>query len=352
MRLTFGGHEFSLSLCGLLVCSLLICGCGGGSPQDPDQSQQTAQVDGKSAAPDASAAGKIRTDTDGRKWYDSVPLDVWYKDPLREYNTPNPTPGNGPPANPDPQTPVPSPNKPSQQEKVAPIADWKTVIPKEVLESEVKRIRNKLNQSLTTVSSYNLSYLQLPSDIAMLGALANIAIDHPDPVNWQANAKHVRAMAAEMVAEPLMRGAKSQKKLRSLFEPIVDILSGSPPGNLPEAEDGVDFGTTVDFGMLMKRAERSANWLKTNNGTEAAFKSNKDEIVQEAIVLATIAKVIAHDDYGYADDQEYLGHSVPMLESGLKMATAVKQESFDNFDAGLSRVLQSCTECHTNYRNN
>jgi len=350
MRSTPSGYKFSLFLCGLLIC-----GCGGGSdtdePQDSDQSQQVAQLDKNSTPTGGSTDGKVRTDTDGRKWYDSVPLDVWYKSPLDKYNTPNPAPGNGPPTQPNPQTPEPAPKQPSQPEKVA-ITDWKTVIPKEVLESEVKRIRNKLNQSLTTVSSYNLSYLQLPADIAMLGALANIAIDHPDPVNWQANAKHIRAMAAEMVEEPLMRGAKSQKKLRNLFEPIVDILSGSPPSNLPEAEDGVDFGTTVDFGMLMKRVERSADWLKSNNGTEAAFKSNKDEILQEAIVLATIAKVIAHDDYGYADDEDYLGHSIPMLESGLKMATAVNEESFDNFDAGLSRALQSCTECHTNYRNN
>ena len=97
---------------------------------------------------------------------------------------------------------------------------------------------------------------------------------------------------------------------------------------------------------------RSSKWLKSNNGTEAAFKSNKEEVLQEAIILATIAKVISHDDYGYADDTDYLGHSMPMLNSSLKIATAVKEDNFDNFDAGLNRVLQSCTECHTNYRNN
>ena len=350
MQLTDWARQACLALC---VCALL-WGCGGEATEEAPPATETNQDQptDKSQTNSTAASGKIRTDADGRKWYDDVPLDVWFSDPLNTYNTPTPANAANTTAstNTTPAAKQPEPEEPKTQ--TADSTDWKAVIPKEILESEVKKIRNKLNKSLTTVSSYNVSCLELPGDIAMLAALANIAIEHPDPVNWQANAKHIRSLAAQMVEEPLMRGAKSQKKLRSLFEPIADILSGSPPANLPEAEDGVDFGTTVDFGGLMKRAERSSDWLKSNNGTESAFKSNRDEVLQEAIILGTIAKVISHDDYGYADDTDYLGHSMPMLDSCLKMATAVKEESFDNFDSGLSRVLQSCTECHTNYRNN
>ncbi|MEO1999309.1 MAG: hypothetical protein ABGZ17_29035, partial [Planctomycetaceae bacterium] len=84
----------------LVLCALALCGCGGETETDeapPTDESQQKQDAGKSQPDASSATAQIRTDSDGRKWYDSVPLDVWYPDPLGKYNTPNPANSDLPP---------------------------------------------------------------------------------------------------------------------------------------------------------------------------------------------------------------------------------------------------------------
>jgi cytochrome c556 len=63
-----------------------------------------------------------------------------------------------------------------------------------------------------------------------------------------------------------------------------------------------------------------------------------------------LSKVIATEGYGYHDDEDFLSHSVPMLDSAVKMANAAESGDFETYDAGLTRIYKSCQDCHTLYR--
>ena len=338
-----------------------LSGCGGDS--DSKNSADTGQSSKKKTKTDTSASdggsqvsapdAVVEVRADGRKFLNRVPYDVFFEDPLSVAANQTPVEGSlggGDPGTPDGGTEVAS-KDPVKADSPTAAADWKTIIPKEFLESEVKRIRNRLTGNLKTIGSYKQSYLSMPTHIATLAALGGIAAEHSDAPNWKANSKHVRDLAGSMLVEKLKNTAPSYKQVNEPFMQIIDIFDGSPPAGLPEVADDTGFADVAEMGHLMKRLNVASEWLKVNAGSEETYKGNIDDVKHEARVIAALAKVIMTEGYGYSDDKEYLGHSMPMMESAIKMATAAETGDFETYDIGLTRVYKSCQDCHTGYRN-
>ncbi len=353
---------------------IALSGCGGGDPEpagdtednstETTSSTDTAPSAGDTAAGDSSsetpsADDLVRIDQAGRKWIGKdIPYDVFYSDPLAVVansqevaSTSTPVAGgidvSQPPAG-GAGTDKPADPAPAAGGEV----DWKAVIPMPILQEEVSRIRNRFSAKLQTVGSYNSAYLEFPPYAASLGAMAEIAIRHPDDVTWKSNAKFIRDLSAQMVEDNLQRGAKSYKQINEPFLNIVDLLSGNSPPGLPDSAEKVDFYEVADFGYLMRRLESLEKSLRTNAGSADALMSNKDDIIQDATVMAALTKVLTQEGYGYAEDEDFLGLANPMVEASLKMAQSARADDYAGYDAALNTVSQSCTQCHSQYRNN
>jgi len=354
----------------MFLCSL--SGCGGGSRPPADSTEQTKsvvdeQADGQSdtttdsppnastrektplASQDSGQIVRAKVDANGQKWIDNVPVDVWFPDPLKVAGNQQvvviaPDKTSTTPSNPTGST------APKPEPKPSGTANWPSLISAEVLESEVKQIRNRLTDKLRTVGSYNSGYLELPPHLATLTVLAAVAIEHPGDIRWKENAKYVRDLSAGMNAEKMVRGAKSYRKIQTPYESIITIFNGSKPATLENAEDATDFSEVADFGYLMKRLDIGSKWLKVNAGSESNFKEKPEEILSEAGVSAVIGKVITMEGYGYADDQEFLGYAKKLVDGARQMTAAAKSGDFASYDTGLNMVYQSCTECHGVYR--
>jgi len=147
-----------------------------------------------------------------------------------------------------------------------------------------------------------------------------------------------------------MRGAKSYKKIQIPYEQMIDILNGSAPAGLPDSPEKKPLSDVASMGDLMKRADISYNWLKSNVGSADALKSEKDKVIQETHLLAAIAKITTTEGYGYFDDTDFLNHANPMAEACLKMVEAAKSDNYPQFDEGLTRIYKACTECHSEYK--
>ena len=346
------------------ICACLsiaiFTGCGGSTPTPTPAQPQTTTL-----APTASATQVVQNTQsklpekiekkDDRKMIDGIPYDVWFENPLAVAGnnqavapvslpgnsiaaSPNSTPDSGKMKTPAGQSPAP---------EVAGGIDWKTIIPMPVLESHVKDIRNRLTKNMQSVGTYNTTYLELHTFTSTLAALAGIATEHPEDVGWKKNAKHLRDLAASISAETLMRGSKSYKKIQIPYEQMIDILNGSAPAGLAESPEKKPLSDVAAMGDLMKRADISYKWLKSNVGSADALKSEKDKVIQETHLLAAIAKITTTEGYGYFDDPEFLNHANPMTEACLKMVEAANSDDYPQFDEGLSRIYKSCTECHS-----
>ncbi|MCA9018209.1 MAG: cytochrome c, partial [Planctomycetaceae bacterium] len=119
---------------------------------------------------------------------------------------------------------------------------------------------------------------------------------------------------------------------------------------IADAPDKKPLSEVASMGELMKRADIASKWLKSNIGNADALKSEKEKVIEEAHLLAAIAKIITTQGYGYVDDKGFLNHANPMADACLKMVEAAKDDNFKQFDEGLTRVYKACTECHSEFK--
>ncbi|QDT88924.1 cytochrome c [Gimesia algae] len=350
-------------ICGALS-SVILTGCGGSEPAPvttqpttpapvtpPPQVAQNTQTTPAKTTP----VKKEAELNDGRKMIDGIPYDVWFDNPLavagnQQSVTPVALPGNSVAATPTNRSPATEMKTPDTPAAASGGADWKTIIPMPVLDSLVKDIRNRLTKNMQSVGTYNTTYLELPTFTSTLAALAGIASEHPDDIGWKKNAKYLRDLSAGISSKQLMRGAKSYRDIQIPYEQMIVIMNGSLPAGVPDSEDKKPFSDVASMGDLMKRIDIASKWLKSNVGNADALKSEKEKVIEEAHLLAAIAKVITTEGYGYVDDNGFLGHANPMQEASLQMVEAAKADNFPEFDKGLTRVYKACTECHSEYK--
>ena len=341
--------------CALTVGMFTLSGCGGGD----DEAKDDAAVDGgKTGATGRSDSTKVAkngsfTDDDGRKWLaKDFPYDVWHTNPLAVARQEGkvPTPGMGDPGmNPEnggTKTTDPMPANDSGSGEI----NWKDVVAASVLDQEMKKIANRFRAKLQTVATFNSGFFELPPHAATMAALSGIAAQHPDDIRWKKNAKQIRDLAASMVIEKLQRGPKSYKQFNEPYLTISDILSGSPPGGLPEPNEDDALVEYADFGFLMQRIKIGQAWMQVNVGTENALKENGEELKHEAAMLSLLLTVTMTEGYGYEEDDDFKAFAKGMLDGCTKVTEAVETGNFENYQLGFSQIDQACTKCHGTYR--
>jgi cytochrome c556 len=303
----------------------------------------------------------VRTDASGRKWYGNIPYDIWFNEPLTvaaentavaAANVPTTTPDVKPSAGEQPlAAPTPAGSDTPASTAATGAADWKALAPISVLEAETKKIRNHLTESLKSVGQYNANYKDIQADGATLAAIAAIVLEHPDPISWKENAAHIRDLGAKIAQEAQGLGKKPFDATQIPFEQLIVILDGSKPQGLEAAESTVDFAERADRGGLMKRMEKSFEWMKKNVTTESVFKSEKETLLHESAVLAALASVIATEGYTSADEDEYKGFAKGLIDASRGITQDVQSENFTGFTNNINQVQKKCDECHVEYRN-
>lgn len=358
----------------LFSVSLSFLGCGGGDDTKPDTAVSTPKIGkGDSKASAASDADDVASDKAARKIY-GVPLDV-YKDvyfdnPLQVASTQGSTaaPTTESPMPPDNGQTTPSAGDTASKtgtdanttgtDKPAASATgavaWDQVISVEMLNAELKSIRNQFSQKLTTLGSYNTSTLELPVLGMSMAVMSEIARQHPGDIRWKENAKFIRVLSvkiADITGSAQAKGSKSHGEVNAAFLKICDVLDGNALAEPPEAEDEAAFGDFADMGYLMKRLKLAMDWMQNNTGSEDSFKTNADNALREVSVISVLGHVFSVDSFGFAeDDPVFANHAKSMRDNAKKMSEALTGKNFSEYDSLRSKVDQTCSACHMGYR--
>ncbi|MEP3478917.1 MAG: hypothetical protein ABJZ55_06695 [Fuerstiella sp.] len=363
----------------LLFVFWAICfnaGCGSSDPVvSGDDGSGTPIVDGnsnpESAKPKSQDVGRAPTearrpderwtDENGVQYLGNVPLDVFFDQPLEVASNATPL-GGMPVANMaaiDSNTAPPSTTnmaaEPPADTAVATSAspdDWAQMLPAKNLLDEVNQIRNFMKSSLQSVGTYNGSMLSIPGRAASLAALAEIASKHPEEISWKDDAVYIRNLAKKMTESNLQRGKKDQARLLLLFENIADVLNRSKPAGLEEPNPEDSFSDVAEMRLLMMRMAEAERKMKNEAGTESAFESKKDIVKHEAMIMASLTKVIAREEYGYGDDPEFVGYAQKVIEACETIRDSADIGAFSAYELALSRISTNCQECHSVYKNN
>jgi hypothetical protein len=194
--------------------------------------------------------------------------------------------------------------------------------------------------------------LMIPSKAATMGALAGVAMEHPNPVSWKDDAKYVRDLAKQMNSETLRSGPKDQKRILGLYEAMSDTLNRSRPADLAEPPESDGFADVSEMRLLMHRMDEAEKRMKTEAGTDTALTARKDMVAHEAALMATFAKIVTLPGYGYEDDPKFKAYASDVVQAALTIKGAALSNDFATYELALTKVSTSCNNCHSDYKNN
>jgi hypothetical protein len=329
-------------------------GCVGDSEDSSDGQSASSKSGNDGGERSASTGGgSSKKGSDERPNIDGIPIDVFFPEPLAVAAETGEIVATATPNRPGtkPET-VETPEEPESAAAGGAVV-WNEVISPEMLKGEMKSIRLQLQRRLTTLASYNSSYLEIPIFATTMSLMAEVARRHPDDISWKENAKYIRVLGVTMVevcSSSGARGRKSYDKVNVAFLKICDVLDNNNPAELPEADEDSDFLSAADMGYLMQRLRRGMEWMQNNTGSEDAFKENAELAQREVSVFSVIAQAFTDESYGYGDDEEFTGHAFEMRDAASKMSKAAEGNDFGTFDTLRSKVVQKCSQCHMTFR--
>lgn len=227
---------------------------------------------------------------------------------------------------------------------------WTEVLPADNLQTEVKKVQNRLKASLQSQGTYNGKYKEIAVDGAVIAGLAGIALEHSGEFSWKKNAPLIRDFGFELSQAATGLGKDNYEKSKAAYEKLDSVFSGSIPPNATAVPQR-PFSETADRTGLMKRIEQARNHLRDNINTEAKLKSDTDSIVHETLIISSLGKVISNDSYSSADEQDYQQFAEALINGAKDATAAAKDMSFDKFQNAMNKVNKSCDQCHANYGN-
>ncbi|MEZ6063338.1 MAG: hypothetical protein R3C19_23570 [Planctomycetaceae bacterium] len=311
---------------------------------------------------------EVWTDENGNKYLGKIPFDVFAVHPYEIAADTTPVNGAATATIPVvansgnvPQTDVPdaTSQNPGTSPTPATTANsgsagdgWDSVISRDVLEAEIKDIRNFLTPTLQSVGNFRSSMAMIPPKAATLGVLAEVAREHPDKVTWVEDAAYLSDLARQMNLTPLQAGPKDQKRLRDLFAAITDTLNRSRPANLEKPPEGQMYSDIAEMRLVMKRMEEASRRMRTEVGNESSLAANKDMVRHEAEILRTLTKVVTTSGYGYSDDTDFNGYARQIIDASAKIISAADSNNFSDFQLSQTEVANSCQACHHDYKSN
>ncbi len=223
--------------------------------------------------------------------------------------------------------------------------DWRRLADIEVLNDEVKQIRNRLTADLRTVGTYNRNLDSVANDAVVLAAVAAVVAAHPDSLSWQKKAKIVRDLSTRLAAQAGEPGREAFLAAQVPFEQLIEILDGGPPPDDAIAAD-IPFCEIADRSELMKRIKRSFDWLKSEINSESRFRRSPDALAREASLLAVLGAIVSSECYDLSGEPQYQQFVHEFIEGNVGMATA---DSYQTFTTARDRVQNSCATCHGEY---
>lgn len=343
----------------LLVAGFSGCG-GGGKAKSETAGDKSAKPDDKKPGPGnpliAGEDGGHRGvwTKDGQKFYNNTPYDVWYPNAFAVASDQTPV-GSGGNGGGNKQPPGKgTKNPPMPKKSPAGSTDWKAIAPIAVLEAEVKRIRNELSQKTNTIGRYRGNYKQIAWDGATLAAVGQIISIHPDKdkVSWKDDALYVRDLGMTINESATGLGKKNFDKTRAAAEQFVDILNRNKPAGLKTPAKDAEFFDFAERAGMMKRMDAAFNWLQKEINNEEKFKSEGEQVIQEAAILALLVKCAGDKSYDQAAEKSYQQYVAKAVQATLDVRAAVQAKNFGNYRNAVNVIQNTCNECHVNHKNN
>ena len=229
---------------------------------------------------------------------------------------------------------------------------WDSIISAPSVEDEVKALRVALNESITTPTNFaGKGHKAARRHFALLTVLFWTIEHYGGQVRWKDDARAARQKFGSVTGNAKAGGnAQTYTQAKQSRDLLDQLIRGERPG-IEASDDDVEWESVAPRRPLMTLLEKRFEAdLKTWTRDEAAVKSNAEDLLREAELVAMIAEFFKADGMPDADDDEYRKYSDQMKEGALQIVQGIKQNDAGTAQKGVSLVSRSCANCHDDYR--
>ena len=80
------------------------------------------------------------------------------------------------------------------------------------------------------------------------------------------------------------------------------------------------------------------------------FRTHQSGIVHESQLLASLAAVIAKEEYEFADDDEFVAYAKQLREAASELLQAAEANDYEQARNAAAAVSRACSDCHAGFR--
>lgn len=347
--------------CILIVALIAGCGASGPAPdadappQAADAASTTNSTTTGATSPNTQPVGEVLVSTSGVEWIAPVKADVFFDNPLviasdgtqfvmtpQSVEQPANATGDDPPMT-DTTTDEGSTAAPSAGD-----IDWSKLISAELLQDEIKQVRNRLTTNLRTLGNYNRNIDSIASDGIVLSTLAMIVQAHSGDINWKEKAPNIRNLSYDIYMNAEGTGRSSFDATEKPFVKVMTLMDGGPAPK-EEVEAVVPFSDIADRSSMMQRIEKAANWLQKDVVSESDMVDKQSDIRREAAVLATLGTIVSLPEYDSAQEEDYKKFIKQLIDNSVAASEATQTDNFEAYQTAISAVHSACGACHQKY---
>jgi cytochrome c556 len=231
---------------------------------------------------------------------------------------------------------------------------WSKLIAPENLEAEVKAMVPITAEAVKTINIFKGNGREkAQTAFNELTMLFGVIAQYDGEVRWKKEAAGLEKAYAQVTANCKTSSDAAYKEAQLRSTALAELVRGGTV-EVPKGGDAsLAWNEVLNRPALMRRMEemRSPGSTVTKGiSNKGDFKKNKDALLREVQLLATISEVIKAKGFDSADDEGYQGYAKTFQEQCGALLEAIKADSQDKAQSAFAQINKACDTCHGDFR--
>jgi serine/threonine protein kinase/formylglycine-generating enzyme required for sulfatase activity len=229
---------------------------------------------------------------------------------------------------------------------------WSQLIAASTIEDEVKSLVAPIASVTKSPSAFkgggNHAARVHFTELAML---FGVVAQYDGDVRWKKNAFGLRDIYKRAGVNCKVGTDNSYKEAKQRGDDLAQLITGGKV-DLPRPDPNAKWADIANRPPLMARMGKEGYDPKVKAWTsdKGEFSKNRNALLEEAQIVALIARIIQDPSYEYGDDETYVGYAKDLEKVALELVEAVRGDSLGRAHAAAGALNKACSTCHEGYR--
>ncbi|MEM6469970.1 MAG: cytochrome c [Planctomycetota bacterium] len=227
---------------------------------------------------------------------------------------------------------------------------WDELISPSSIEDEIKRLRLHYDTVVTQPGPFKSGgYEEARLDLMVMSSLFAVITEYGGDVRWKKDAPAARDLFARTAFNCNAGTTQVFNEAKTRKDDLQDLMSGSGLRGR-KAEDGNDWTAIVDRSPMMEYADYLHEELRQATNDENALKSEPENALRPAELLAVLGKILVQEGMDESDDEDYVALTQAMTDAAVSVKVALERQDYEAARKAVGAITQSCDACHEQYR--